>query len=205
MKTPHRLIHTFLATLSFVALTGAVAWAEEAATALPPGEGSQIPPTDWGLQLWTLITFVILLLLLKTFAFKPIAQALDRRGETIKKSIDDAEKSRADAKKLMEDYQKQIAEARTEAGKVIEEARQLGERVRKEVVEKANAEASAVAQRAQEEIVRQKEKGVQELKDTVASLSVQIASKVLEKEVNEATHRQLIDNLIKDLGKVQRS
>jgi F-type H+-transporting ATPase subunit b len=205
MKTLHRIIHTFLATLFFVALTGAVAWAEEAATALPPGEGSQIPPTDWPLQIWTLVTFLILLALLAKFAFKPIAQALDSRGQKIKQSIDDAEKSRAEAKKLMEDYQKQIAEARTEAGKVIEEARQLGERVRKEVVEKANAEASAVAQRAQEEIVRQKEKGIQELKDTVATLSVQIASKVIEKEVNEATHRQLIDNLIKDLGKVQRS
>jgi len=203
MKILHRIIHTFLATLSFVALTGAVAWAEEAAP--PPGEGSQIPPTDWGLQIWTLVTFLVLLVLLAKFAFKPIAQALDSRGQKIKQSIDDAEKSRAEAKKLMEDYQKQIAEARTEAGKVIEEARQLGERVRKEVVEKANAEASAVAQRAQEEIVRQKEKGIQELKDTVASLSVQIASKVIEKEVNEATHRQLIDTLIKDLGKVQRS
>jgi F-type H+-transporting ATPase subunit b len=203
MKTLYRIIHTFLATLSFVALTGAVTWAEEAAP--PPGEGSQIPPTDWGLQIWTLVTFVVLLVLLAKFAFKPIAQALDRRGETIKKSIEEAEKQRADAKKLMEDYQKQIAEARNEAGKIIEESRQLGERVRKEVVEKANAEASAVAQRAQEEIVRQKEKGIQELKDTVANLSVQIASKVIEKEVNEATHRQLIDNLIKDLGKVQRS
>ena len=203
MKTLHRIIHTLLATLFFVALTGTVAWAAE--TAPPPGEGSQIPPTDTGLQIWTLVTFVILLALLAKFAFKPIAQALDSRGQKIKQSIDDADKSRAEAKKLMEDYQKQIAEARTEAGKVIEEARQLGERVRKEVVEKANTEASAVAQRAQEEIVRQKEKGIQELKDTVAALSVQIASKVIEKEVNEATHRQLIDNLIKDLGKVQRS
>jgi F-type H+-transporting ATPase subunit b len=203
MKTLHRIIHTLLATLSFVALTGAVAWAEEAAP--PPGDGSQIPPTDWGLQIWTLVTFVVLLGLLAKFAFKPIAQALDRRGETIKKSIEEAEKQRAEAKKLMEDYQKQIADARNEAGKIIEESRQLGERVRKEVVEKANSEASAVVQRAQEEIQRQKEKGVQELKDTVANLSVQIASKVLEKEVNEATHRQLIDTLIKDLGKVQRS
>ena len=203
MKTLHRPIHTFIVTLGCVAVTGAVAWAGEAAP--PPGEGSQIPPTDWPLQIWTLVTFVILLVLLKKFAFKPIAQALDSRGQKIKQSLDDAEKSRADAKKLMDDYQKQISEARNEAGKVIEEARQLGERVRKEVVEKANSEASAVAQRAQEEIVRQKEKGIQELKDTVANLSVQIASKVIEKEVNEATHRQLIDNLIKDLGKVQRS
>ncbi len=112
MKTFQRTIHTFLATLSFLALTGAVAWAEEAATSAPPGEGSQIPPTDWGLQIWTLVTFVILLALLAKFAFKPIAQALDSRGQKIKQSIDDAEKSRADAKKLMEDYQKQIYEAR---------------------------------------------------------------------------------------------
>ena len=203
MKTLHRLIHRFIVTLSCVIVTGAVAWAEEAAP--PPGEGSQIPPTDWGLQLWTLVAFVVLLVLLTKFAFKPIAQALDRRGETIKKSIEDAEKQRAEAKKLMEDYQKQVADARNEAGKIMEEARQLGERVRKEVVEKANSEASAVAQRAQEEIQRQKEKGIQEMKDTVAALSVQIASKVIEKEVNEATHRQLVENLIKDLGKIQRS
>jgi F-type H+-transporting ATPase subunit b len=204
MKTLHRIIHALLAASSVAALSGAVAWAEEAA-APPPGEGSQIPPTDWGLQIWTLVTFVVLLVLLAKFAFKPIAQALDRRGESIKKSIEDTEKARAEAKKLMDDYQKQLAEARTEAGKIIEEARQLGEKVRKEVVDKSNAEASAAVQRAQEEIQRQKEKGIQEMKDTVAALSVQIASRVIEKELDEATHRQIVDNLIKDLGKIQRN
>ena len=103
-----------------------------------------------------------------------------------------------------EDYQKQLAEARAEAAKVIEEARQLGEKVRKDVVDKANSEASAVVSRAQEEIVRQKEKGIQEMKDTIAALSVQIAGKVIEKEVNEATHKQLVENLIKDLAKVRK-
>ena len=202
MKSIHRLVSAFIATLSWVAITGAVAWAEETP---PPGEGSQIPPTDWGLQIWTLVSFVVLLALLAKFAFKPIAQALDRRSEAIKKSIEEAEKQRAEAKKLMDDYQKQLAEARTEANQIIEEARGLGENVRKEVVEKANAEASALLQRSQEELQRQKEKGVQELKDTVASLSVQIASKVIGKEVNEATHHQLIENLIQDLSKIRKA
>ncbi|HTS19192.1 MAG TPA: F0F1 ATP synthase subunit B [Verrucomicrobiae bacterium] len=204
MKTFHRIARILLAALCVAALNGAVAWAEEAA-APPPGEGSQIPPTDWGLQIWTLVAFVVLLVLLAKFAFKPIAEALDRRGETIKKSIEEAEKQRADAKKLMDDYQKQLAEARNEAGKIIEEARQLGEKVRKEVVDKSNAEASAAVQRAQEEIQRQKEKGIQEMKDTVAALSVQIASRVIEKELDETSHRQIVDNLIKDLGKIQRN
>ena len=174
-----------------------------AASARAAEEGG-IVPQDYGLQIWTLVTFVVLLVLLAKFAFKPIAAALDRRGETIKKSIEEAEKQRAEAKKLMDDYQKQLAEARAEAGKIIEESRQLGEKVRKEVVDKANAEASAVVSRAQEEIVRQKEKGIQEMKDTIASLSVQIAGRVIEKEVNEATHRQLVETLIKDLAKVRK-
>ena len=88
--------------------------------------------------------------------------------------------------------------------RVFQESRQLGEKVRKEVVDKANAEASAVVSRAQEEIIRQKEKGIQEMKDTIASLSVQIAGRVIEKEVNEATHKQLVETLIKDLAKVRK-
>lgn len=161
-----------------------------------------LKPNLW---IWTLLTFGVMFGLLAKLTFKPIAEALDRRGELIKKSIDDAEKQRAEAKKLMDDYQKQLAEARVEAGKVIEEARQLGEKVRKDVVDKANAEASTIVQRSQEEITRQKEKGIQEMKDTVASLSVQIASKIIEKEVNEAIHKQLVENLIKDLSKVRRA
>lgn len=185
-------------SLCLLGLTPALALAAESENAV------NVIPTDWGLQIWTVLTFLAMIALLGKLAFKPIAEALDRRGEAIKKSIEDAERSRTEAKKLMEDYQKQVAQARAEANKVIEEARGLGENVRKEVVKKANAEASALLQRSQEEIQRQKEKGIQELKDTVASLSVQIASKVIEKEVNEATHRQLVENLIKDLGKIQK-
>ena len=167
-------------------------------------EEGGIVPTDTSLQVWTLVTFLVLLGLLAKFAFKPIAEALDRRGQMIKAQIDDAQKARTEAKKLMDDYQKQLAEARVEAGKVIEEARQLGEKVRKEVVDKANSEASAIVSRSQEEIIRQKEKGIQEMKDTIAGLSVQIAGRIIEKEVNAATHQQLIDGLITDLAKVRK-
>ena len=167
-------------------------------------EEGGIVPTDYSLQIWTLVTFVVLLGLLAKFAFKPIAEALDRRGQLIKAQIDDGQKMRAEAKKLMEDYQQQLAAARVEAGKVIEEARQLGEKVRKDVVDKATTEASAIVSRSQEEIVRQKEKGIQEMKDTIASLSVQIAGRVLEKEVNVATHKQLVESFISDLAKIRK-
>jgi len=181
--------------LSVLALSPALALA---------AEGVNVIPDNVGLQLWVVATFVVMFLLLGKLAFKPITEALDRRGQTIKASIDESEKMRADSKKLMEDYQKQLAEARAEAGKIIEESRQLGEKVRKEVVDKANAEASAIVSRSQEEIIRQKEKGIQEMKDTVASLSVQIAGRIIEKELNEATHKQLVETLIKDLAKARK-
>lgn len=184
-------------TISTLALTPLAARAAEG--------GVNVIPNDLSLQLWVIATFLVMLALLAKLAFKPIGEALERRGRTIKQSLDDAEKSRAEAKRLMEDYQRQLAEARTEANKIIEDAKSLGENVRKEVVEKANAEAGDLIQRAREEIQHQKEKGIQELKDTVATLSVQIAAKVVEKEVNEATHRQLVENLIKDLAKVHKA
>ncbi|MBM3858480.1 MAG: F0F1 ATP synthase subunit B [Verrucomicrobia bacterium] len=189
--------------LSFASL--GLLWCPLAALAAEGDHGGGPLQIDLGLQLWVVLTFVVMMGLLAKLAFKPIADALEKRGATIKSQLDEAEKSRADAKKLMENYQAQIAEARAEAGKILDEARVLSEKVRKELVDKANAESAALVQRAQEEIVRQKEKGVQELKDTVANLSVQIASRVIEREVNEATHRQLVDGLIKDLANIRKA
>lgn len=157
-----------------------------------------------GLQIWTIVVFLVLFALLAKFTFKPIAHALDRRSLTIRESIEEAERVRTEAKKLMEGYQQQLVVARTEAGRVVEEARVLGERVRKEIVSHAQTESAALVQRAQEEIQRQQEKGIQELKDTVAVLSVQIASKVIEKEVNAVTHRHLVESLIQDLSKIRK-
>jgi len=189
--------------LTFALLTGA-GLVPVAVQAAEEG-GENLLALKWNLWIWTLLTFGVMFGVLAKLAFKPIAEALDRRSATIRKSLEEAETQRAEAKKLLDDYQKQLAAARTEANKIIEEARGLGENVRKEVVEKANAEASALLQRSQEELQRQKEKGIQELKDTVASLSVQIASKVIEKEVNEATHRQLVETLINDLGRMRKA
>jgi F-type H+-transporting ATPase subunit b len=176
-----------------------------AASALPAQAADNPLTFDPGPAVWSLLTFAVLVALLGKVAFKPIAEALDRRSQTIKQSLDEAEKARAEGRKLLADYENKLADARVEANKIIEEGRSLGENVRKETVEKANAEAAALLQRAREEIERQKQKGVQELKDTVAALSVQIASRVIEKELNEAAHRQLIENLIRDLSQMAKS
>ena len=172
--------------------------------ALAEGSGENLLKIDWALWFWTLLTFLVMMALLVKLAFKPIAAALDRRAQAIRASLDDAEKSRAEGKKLLEGYQQQLAEARTEAKKIIDESKALGENVRQEVVEKANAEATAALHRVQEEIQREKEKSLQELRQTVADLSVQIAGKVIEQQVDPATHRRLIDGLLADLAKLRK-
>jgi F-type H+-transporting ATPase subunit b len=170
------------------------AWAAEQ-------EGVNVMPTDIGLWVWTLATFLVMFGLLTKVAFKPIGEALDRRAKAVQQHLDDAQKEREEARKMMADYEKQISDARGEAAKIIEEARSLGDEMRKDVVEKAKAEARAAIEHARDEIERQKQKSIQDLKDTVAALSVQIASKVIEKEIDEASHRKLVDDLIRDLGR----
>ena len=167
-------------------------------------DGVDVIPDEWHLWIWTLLTFLVMFALLAKLAFKPIAEALDRRSQTIKQSLDEAESARAEAKRSMEEYSKQLADARNQAKKIIDEGKSLGETVRKEVVDKAATEAQAIMQRAQEEIVREKEKSLQELRDTVANLSVLIAGKVIERQVDAATHRQLIESMINDLSKVRK-
>lgn len=186
-----------LALILLGVVMAAGAWAAE--------DGVNVVPKNTGLMFWTLATFLVMFFLLAKLAFKPIADALDRRGQTIKASLEEAERARAEAKKTLEQYQQQLAEARNEAKKIMEEARALGENLRKEIVVAAQAEAAAARQQAQEDIQREKEKSLQELQDTVARLSVQIAGKILEKEINEATHRALINSLIADLSRIRRS
>jgi F-type H+-transporting ATPase subunit b len=166
--------------------------------------GGNLLEINWALWIWTLLTFAVMVALLSKLAFKPIVQALDRRAQTIRQSLDDAEQSRREAKKLMDDYQQQLQAARTEANQILEQARGLGENVRQDVVKQASTEAAAAIKRAQVEIEREKEKSLQELRTTVASLSVQIAGKVIGREVNESTHRQLVEDFLRDLGKMKR-
>jgi F-type H+-transporting ATPase subunit b len=183
---------------SLLLMNPLVAWAAEE-------EGVNVVPSDIGLWIWTLATFLVMFLLLAKLAFKPIAEALDRRAKAIQQQLTDAQKDREEAQKLMAGYEKQIAEARGEAAKLIEEARSMSEELRRDIVEKAKEEAGEVIERAQEEIERQKDKGIQDLRETVATLSVQIASKVLEKEVDETRHRDLVEDLIQELGTVRNT
>jgi F-type H+-transporting ATPase subunit b len=163
--------------------------------------GDNLLKFDPGLQIWTLLTFLVMLALLAKFGLKPIANALDKRNEAIKASLAEAEKARAEVKKMSDEAKKATDAARLEANRILDETRQAAENVRKEIIAKANAEAAELVKRAGEGIEQQKQKALGELRQTVADLSVQISEQVIQRRLDEQMHKQLADQFIANLGK----
>jgi F-type H+-transporting ATPase subunit b len=155
-----------------------------------------------GLIIWTLVSFFILLVLLKKVAFPPILKGMKKREETIKQQLDDAQKTKKEAETLLDDYKRQLADARSEAQKIINEGKGLGESIRKEVIQKAQEESNQIVKRAQEEIELQKQKALMELQEKIADLSVMAASKVINKSLNLEDHRRLVEDYISKVGEL---
>ena len=155
-----------------------------------------------GLMIWTVISFVILLILLWKVAYKPITRALKKREETIRNTLEEAKKNRESAEALVEKYEAQIAQARDEAQKILAEGKMLGENVRKEIIQKAHEEANQIVKRAQEEIEFQKEKTLMELKERIADLTIMAASKVVAKTLDKKDHEQLLEEYVSKVGEM---
>jgi len=155
-----------------------------------------------GLMIWTVISFVILLILLWKVAYKPITKALKKREETIRNTLDEAKKNRESAEALVEKYETQIAQARDEAQKILAEGKMLGENVRKEIIQKAHEEANQIVKRAQEEIEFQKEKTLMELKERIADLTIMAASKIVAKTLDKKDHEQLLQEYVSKVGEM---
>ena len=155
-----------------------------------------------GLMIWTAISFVILLILLWKVAYKPITGALQKREETIRNTLEEANKNRESAEALVQKYEAQIAQARDEAQKILAEGKILGENVRKEIIQKAHEEANQIVKRAQEEIEFQKEKVLMELKERIADLAIMAASKVVEKTLDRKDHEQLLEEYVSKVGEM---
>lgn len=150
--------------------------------------------------LFQLIMFLILLALLKKFAWKPLMGIMQKREEHIANEINTAEASRLEAKKLLEEQRTILNEARTEAHNLIEAAKKQGDIQREEIITVARGEADRIKDAAKREIDQEKEKAVAAIREQVASLSVLIASKVIEKELSAQDQDKLISEYIQEAG-----
>ena len=152
-----------------------------------------------GLIFWTIITFIAVLAILSKVAWKPLLHALTSREEQIRTALQQAEEAQTEAKKLLEENKRQLAQAEAHSQQAMREGRAMGERLRVEIVEKANANARAMVEQAKEEIRRERDAALTQLRGEVADLAVIAAGKIIDANLDVNKHRQLVDNVIKDI------
>ena len=155
---------------------------------------------ETGLIIWTIISFFLLLGLLWKVAFPQILKAMKKREETIRQQLEETQKTKREAESLLDEYKHQLAEARSEAQKIINDGKSLGENMRKEIVQKAQQESNQIVKRAQEEIELQKQKAILELQEKIADLSIMAASKIINKSLDTADHRRLVEEYVSKVG-----
>jgi len=156
-----------------------------------------------GLLLWTIITFVLLLLILWKAAWKPVVEALDARAEKVRSDIESADRSRQEAEKLLAQHREMMEQARNEAAKIIADGKSAAENIRNEIIDKANSDAKDLSERVRKEISLAKDKALSEIKAEVVTLSIEIAAKIISKNLNPDDQKAIVEETLNKVGTVQ--
>lgn len=154
---------------------------------------------DIGIIFWTTITFLILLFLLRKFAWKPILGAVKSREESIETALASAEKAREEMQKLKSDNEKILAEARAERDIILREAREVRDKVVTDAKAEATKQAEQIITSANEQIENKKMAALTDLKNQVAEMSIEIAEMILRKELgNKEKQSEIVQEHLKN-------
>lgn len=154
-----------------------------------------------GLIFWTTITFILLLVLLGKFAWKPILAAIKTREKGIEDALASAERALNDMRELKSNNERILAESRAERDNLLKEARDTKDAIIAEAKAKSQSEADRIMASAREQITNEKNAAVAELKNQVATLSIEIAEKILRSELSsDEKQKALVNNLMKDVN-----
>ena len=147
---------------------------------------------EGGLMLWTVVIFLLLLLILKRFAWPAVLGAVEAREQALEQQLAEAERSRAEAAKLLEEHKRLLGDAKTQAHAIVLEARQLAEKERAVAMEKVKQEQEELLARARREIAAERDRAVAELRREAVDLSLAAASKLIEKRLDSETDQKLV-------------
>jgi len=167
------------------------------------GPNYELLTIDVASAIWTIVVFIIVLIVLRAFAFKPIQRALANREKFIVDSLAQARRDRDEAEKLLNDYSAKLEKARDEASAIVEEGRRDAEVVKRTIHEEARKESDAMIARAKREIEVARDSALRDLYDTGSRLAVEVAGKVIRKEISPADHERLIQESIAELAKLE--
>jgi F-type H+-transporting ATPase subunit b len=144
-----------------------------------------------------------MVLVLWKAAWKPIVDSMDARAEKIRFDIDNAERTRQEAEKLLTQHKTMMDNARNEASQIIAKGREEAEKIKADIVEKATTESRTIADRAKKEIDLAKDKALLDIKTEVVLLSTEIASKIINKNIKPEDQKALVEEALNKIGTVQ--
>jgi len=153
---------------------------------------------------WGGLAFIIVFTLLAWKAWPAIKNALQDREDKIRGDLEHAESVRNQAETELADYQRQLADARNEAGRIIEEARQSAEQVRKDLIARAEVDAAEIRSKASDDIRAASERAMADIQGKVLDLSIELAERIVQQNLDRATQIQLIENYINEVGGTRR-
>jgi F-type H+-transporting ATPase subunit b len=154
---------------------------------------------------WGVVSFVVLFGVLAKYAFPAVNKAMQARTEKIRNNLDEAQKVRDEAETILSDYQRQLADARSEANRIIEEARQAAEQLRQDMVRRADEEVAELRQRNAEDLRAAQERAISQLQSQVRNLALELAEKVVGANLDRDRNLQLVDQYIAELQASGRS
>jgi F-type H+-transporting ATPase subunit b len=167
--------------------------------------GSFLVEPGVGLMLWTLVVFVVAMIILSRAAFPKIAEALDKRQRAIEESIDSAERTKVEADQLLEEYRERLREARTQAEDIVARARKAGDEHERASQDKARQQREDLMAQTRRDIEAETQRAIQEIRREVADLTVAATEKVTRKSLTSDDQRRLVDEALSELDFSQLS
>jgi len=187
-----------LSLVLMLAVQAPAAWAAE-------GDESNLFAGDIGNAVWTLVIFLLVIAVLGKFAWGPLLTGLQQREEFIRRSLKEAKADREAAEARLQEYEERLSSAAAEAAQILEQGKREGEGLRAGIEEKARDEADKMVDRARREIELAKQSAIKDLYATSSELATEIASRIVQRELNPADHEKLIADSIKELGNLDRN
>ena len=154
---------------------------------------------DPGLFIWTILTFLILFFVLSKFAWRPLLEALESRENTIRSSLDDAEKAKQELESLNAETETIISEARAEAQSIRLEAKSAAEKVKADIIAQAGEDAKKLRDENEKQIQVEKDRAINEIRQEVVDLTLTVAERVIRKNLSKEDNQDLIEDSLKTL------
>lgn len=150
---------------------------------------------------WSIIVFVILVIVLWRFVFKPINNIISKRQEEVREKIDDADRRNTEAGKYLEEQKKNIDMSKIEARKIIDEGKDEAKKIKEEIEKKASEKSRAMIEGALEEIKNEKNRSLNEVKNEIVEIALAASQKIVSKSLSREEHKKLIEDSLKELEK----